>query len=964
MTKPITTIQDIRTSYIEFFENKGHLHVESAGLLPAQDPSLLFTTAGMVPFKDYFAGTQKPPRPRLVSVQKCFRTTDLEEVGKTLRHLSFFEMLGNFSFGDYFKKEAIEFAWEYSTQYLPFLPEQIWITIFRNDDEAYELWHRHIGIPRERIVRLDEADNFWGPAGNTGACGPCSELYIDRGEGYSFDPDNAKPGGEGDRFMEYWNLVFNQFNKNSDGKFEPLQKTGIDTGAGLERLATLIQGVDSVYDTNELKNLRDEVARIYNVRYQGEQQTPIRVLTDHARALTFALADGIFPSNESRGYVLRRMLRRGLLFGRKLGQKEAQLYKLVKTVNLIYGDFYNNLLPAQELSEKYIRAEEERFLQTLDAGSQKLEEILEVASTREKKTIQGQEAFLLYDTFGFPLEMTVEMAEQKSIQVDVASFHEKMEEQRERGRKAWKGSANEMPQLQSSNAKINSTRFLGYQTLKANAVLLAIAHGEQKTDSLQENDIAKDETFFLIFNQTPFYAESGGQVGDSGFLFSDTAKLEIIDTQKNGSQFVHLARHLEGTLQTGKTYALQVDETRRKKITANHSATHLLNAALRHRLGEHVKQSGSLVNENYLRFDFTHPSAMLDTEIRQVETEVNQAIDSAYKVDTKEMEKSSAEKLGAVMAFGEKYGQQVRVVNMGTWESPASLEFCGGTHVTATSDIGFFLIQKEGSPGAGNRRLEALTGAIARQALQQLGKELKDKFLQVQKQMQQMSKAFKEQNQKAWENILSIYKNIFIDYSAPAKATGALALSHQWNGLRNLKKELLAIETALRKQQKKKKQKASTQVDTVLIEKLLQNTSVKRSRQNNEKFFYVNHQLQGYSLVALKTLADALREKNSKLILLLASVEEKETDEKKQDMSNAENTKEKKWNIVLASSAAVCEALSLDCNRLLKEALAKSALIGGGGGKKELAQAGGLFSEQALLSECLDMLDKAFDTLF
>lgn len=957
MSKQIKTIQDIRTSYIEFFEDKGHLKLESASLLPAQDPTLLFTTAGMVPFKNYFSGVQTPPRERVVSVQKCFRTTDLEEVGKTLRHLSFFEMLGNFSFGNYFKKEAIEFAWEYSTQYLPFDPKQIWVSVFRDDDEAYNIWRDHIGFPTERIVRLDEADNFWGPAGATGACGPCSELYIDRGEGYSFDKNNPKPGGEGDRFMEYWNLVFNQFNKNVAGKFDPLQQTGIDTGAGLERLATLVQGVDSVYDTDELRVLRDQVAKIYNAQYSEEQTVPIRVITDHARALTFAMSDGIFPSNESRGYVLRRMLRRGLLFGRKLGQNEPQLYKLVKTVNEIYGKFYTNLNESAELTEKYIKAEEERFLQTLDAGSTRLEEILAQAKEKQK-VISGQEAFTLYDTFGFPLEMTIELAEQNGVQVDITSFHEKMEEQRERGRRAWKGSDSSLPQI-----PVSSTEFCGYDSLQEQVKLNYIVLNKENLNSLDEKQTSKDNIFFLVFDKTPFYAESGGQMGDSGFLSSVNnkhTKLEIIDTKKNGNQWIHIARNLEGKISVGETYTLQVDENRRNKLRLNHSATHLLNAALRKYLGEHIKQSGSLVHENYLRFDFTHPAAMQEQELFQVEQEVNQAIDSSLAVETKEMDKRQAKQTGATMTFGEKYGEYVRVVAMGNWDAPFSIEFCGGTHVDNTSAIDFFVIQKEGSPGAGNRRLEALTGAIARNALKNLIVETENTVKELQEKISleekmQAPKDRKKDNgkqnenvfssvQEHWQQLQEAYKSFQAQQNSLQKQATQKAqeLSAQWSSLQKIKRLIRSFENELKKLQKKKEQKGNMQIDENLKEKVLKDTK------DINGFAYVFSQIENASIPTLKQMADVIREKNSSAVLLLFS------------------TEQEKWNVVVATTAKVCKHTKLDMNALVKESLNEAkefGLLGGGGGKKELAQVSGkINSNSSAVDSFVALLDKKLQT--
>jgi len=693
-------INDIRNSFLAFFEGKKHLRMPSASLLPTADPTLLFTTAGMVPFKDFFSGAKKPPSSRLASVQKCLRTTDLESVGKTKRHLSFFEMLGNFSFGDYFKKEAIEFAWEYSTQFLPFPKDKIWISIFENDDEAHDLWHKHIGVPKERIVRLGRADNFWGPAGESGACGPCSELYLDRGEEFGTDEQNRAPGGSGDRFMEFWNLVFNQFDFQK-GEYLPLAQTGIDTGAGLERLATLTQGVDSVFDTDELMRLRQKAAEVFSAKYEGEGVVALRVLTDHIRTLTFAMSDGIFPSNESRGYVLRRVLRRAMLFGRKLGQKEPLLYNLCDTVSEIYGQFYPELKGNIPFIRDYIKEEENRFLRTLDSGAVRLEELVRDVKASGAATLPGKEVFQLYDTFGFPLEMTIELAEQEALAVDIPAFKAEMEKQRERGRAAWKGA------LELPIDKNTATAFTGYSSLTGTGKILSIIRGNAAAATVTEKDGA--ELCFLLTDKTPFYAEGGGQMGDNGFVKGPKGSARITDCRKQGDAFVHLLADIEGQLSPGEDVELTVDRERREALMRHHSATHLLNAALKKSLGGHIKQTGSLVHPEYLRFDFSHPKAMTPEEVAQVERTVNEVIQKNDAVATLELPKNEAEKRGAVMTFGEKYGDVVRVVEMGDF----SREFCGGTHVAKTGDIGSFLIQKESSPGAGNRRIEAVAGKAA-----------------------------------------------------------------------------------------------------------------------------------------------------------------------------------------------------------------------------------------------------------
>lgn len=711
-------INEIRNSYLSFFESKKHLRMPSASLLPAADPTLLFTTAGMVPFKDFFSGAKNPPSSRLASVQKCLRTTDLESVGKTKRHLSFFEMLGNFSFGDYFKKEAIEFAWEYSTQFLPFPKDKIWISIFENDDEAAEIWHKHIGVPRERIVRLGRADNFWGPAGESGACGPCSELYIDRGEEFGTDAENRAPGGSGDRFMEFWNLVFNQFDFQK-GEYLPLAKTGIDTGAGLERLGTLTQGVDSVFDTDELAALRQKAAEVFSARYEGDSVVALRVLTDHIRTLTFAMSDGIFPSNESRGYVLRRVLRRAMLFGRKLGQKEPLLYKLCNTVSDIYGKFYSELTGNIPFIRDYIREEENRFLKTLDSGAARLEELVHGVKEKGGKTLPGKEVFQLYDTFGFPLEMTVELAEQESLAVDIPAFKAEMEKQRERGRAAWKGA------LELPIEKTAATEFTGYTALTGSGKVLSIIRGNVAVSAISDKDAS--ELSFILTDKTPFYAEGGGQLGDNGFVKGPKGAARITDCRKQGDAYIHLLTDVEGVLSKGEEVELVVDRERREALQRHHSATHLLNAALKKSLGGHIKQTGSLVHPEYLRFDFSHPKAMTPDEVAAVERTVNEVIAANNTVETAVLAKNEAEKRGAVMTFGEKYGDVVRVVEMGDF----SKEFCGGTHVAATGDIGGFFIQKESSPGAGNRRIEAVAGKAAEAALARKFEEIRGTIAEI-----------------------------------------------------------------------------------------------------------------------------------------------------------------------------------------------------------------------------------------
>lgn len=913
------TVNEIRNTYLEFFESKDHLRQKSASLLPAHDPTLLFTTAGMVPFKDYFAGIAIPPHARLASVQKCFRTTDLEEVGKTQRHLSFFEMLGNFSFGDYFKKEAIEFAWEYSTQVLKFPVEDIFISIYKDDDEAYDLWHKHIGIDPVRIVRLDEKDNFWGPAGDTGACGPCSELYLDRGPAYGEGPENSAPGGEGERFLEFWNLVFNQFNKNESGEMLPLKQTGIDTGAGLERLAALLQGVGSVYDTDELKSVRDEVARIYAANYVGDDKIPIRVLTDHARALTFAIADGIYPSNESRGYVLRRMLRRALLFGRRLGQNEPLLYKLVDTVTRIYGKFYPELNDHQQLTTDYIEQEEKRFLKTLESGAQKLEEFLEQSGSQ----ITGKDAFLLYDTFGFPLEMTIEMAQQRGLSVDTSGFDQQMQQQKERGRQAWRGGAEDLQlDIQSES------EFAGYDDLEIEARVVALAEGGQLKDSLTED--TSEKTVVIVTDKTCFYPESGGQVGDTGHLNWNGGGCEIIDTQKHGDAILHIASRFEGSLSTGEPVKMTVTSKRRSGLAKNHSATHLLNAALRNLLGEHVKQSGSLVAEDYLRFDFTHPKAMSSEEIKEVELVVNEAIDRELPVTTEVMPIEQAEKSGAMMTFGEKYGDTVRVVTMGdnageVADSAAgafSKEFCGGTHVPDTAVIEAFIIQKESSPGAGNRRIEAMTGKPALNRLNEEYNSQKQALAQLQQQFAE-EKLKDTKVEKELTALLADLNSIekSIADNAAAEGSNAVSVVQTWHRLREKSDSLHRLQKEIKKLAKKQQQKPA-EVSDELIQSVL---DAKETVQNIETSFFVK---ENSSIPELKSLADALRERDADTVFILCGYDNH------------------KYNIVTACTRKTAQEKKYDLGKAFKTTMSQvPRLKGGGGGKNEMAQGSGACGE-------------------
>ena len=695
-------VRDLRDSFTSFFREHEHRIVPSSSLIPKDDPTLLFTTAGMVQFKPMFAGTVDLEYTRAASIQKCFRTSDLENVGRTKRHLTMFEMLGNFSFGDYFKKEAIGWAWDFSTKVIKFPEEKIWVTIYLDDDEAFEIWNKHIGIPSHRIVRLGKEDNFWGPAGDSGACGPCSELYLDRGEAFGCGKDDCKPGCNCERFLEFWNLVFNQFNQDVNGVQTPLPRTGIDTGMGLERLATLVQGVDSVFETDELRNLVDFVVRETGVKYEGDKIIPVRVMVEHARSLTFAMSDGIYPSNEGRGYVLRRILRRALRFSRQLGLKEPFLYKMVDPVVAIMGDYYPEIKSGSANVKNVIEGEERRFLETIENGMDRLEEILSGLKKSGGKIIPGEDAFVLYDTFGFPLEMTVEMARERGCLVDIKAFEAAMESQRERGRASWKGMEGGFEKIFTElNRAAGESVFTGYDTTGEHTIIKALASDNGPVEKLTEG-----QRGFVVLEKTPFYGESGGQVGDKGEIkTSGGAIFRVDDTKKYNRTFIHLGEVILGGISLNEKADAVVDEVNRNLIRANHTVTHLVQASLRRVLGDHVRQSGSLVEPERMRFDFTHFRALNEEELNDVENLVNTTIWQSIPVTTKVMNLDEAVKTGATAIFDEKYEDTVRVVTVDDFSS----ELCGGTHVANTGQIGLFKIVRESSPGAGMRRIEGIT---------------------------------------------------------------------------------------------------------------------------------------------------------------------------------------------------------------------------------------------------------------
>jgi alanyl-tRNA synthetase len=906
------TCAGLRKLWIDFFTTKKHLHLPSASLLPVGDPTLLFTSAGMVPFKAFFEGTEVPPAPRIATIQKCLRTTDLEVVGKTARHCTFFEMLGNFSFGDYFKEEAIEWAWEFSVDWLKLDPEKIHITVYEEDDEALQIWHEKVGVPLERITRLGKDTNWWGPAGDSGPCGPCSELYLDRGDHICRgpagcgNPEKCRPGSDCDRFLEYWNLVFNQYNQDTSGKLHPLPKKGIDTGAGLERIVALLNNTDTVYETDELVRIRKKVEELVlesTGRLPEINETTLsafRVLTDHVRSSTFALSDGILPDNSGRGYVIRRIIRRALLFAHHLGVHEPILHRLHPEVVSIYGSFYPELVEQKKKVHDILLSEEQRFLSTLETGVRKWEEFLAEAKASQVKVFPGKQAFLLYDTFGFPLEMTVELAERNGMQVDTGEFERLMEEQREKARTGaiWKDF-----KLPADFPITDETRteFVGYETLSAEGIIIGMIAENQTVSQLSGEGM-------VVTSQSPFYPEGGGQLGDTGFLVTAGARFRVEDTRKKGELILHIGRMEEGTLRTGDRVELRVDTDRRNLLIRHHSATHLLNSGLRSVLGTHILQTGSLVAPDYLRFDFSHPKRMEPDEIEKVERSVIRAIKAKAEVEARVLPIEEAKKTGAIATFGEKYGEMVRVVLMGAGEKdgPYSIEFCGGCHVKNTGDIGLFHILRESSPGAGNRRIEAVAG---NRVIAWFDEQFKELRAERDRLLQEEAAAHLQAEEKELRE-LSFPDRQAIETSLIGDPEQSIVLEKM---LRQARESLKSIEKRIRKASAKGSFDTKDLVDSLLARAApAGNFKVVMTRQD---------QMDGQ---ALKALADALRERESKLILLAGSVTEK-------------------GPVLVYSCTAEAVKVGLDCSELIRQT---SSHIGGrGGGKKDMAQAGGTLME-------------------
>ncbi|WP_427833503.1 alanine--tRNA ligase [Actinobacillus pleuropneumoniae] len=700
------TTSEIRQSFLDFFHSKGHTVVPSSSLVPENDPTLLFTNAGMNQFKDVFLGLEKRPYTRATTAQRCVRAggkhNDLENVGYTARHHTFFEMMGNFSFGDYFKHDAIQFGWEYLTspQWLGLPKEKLYVTVYETDDEAYDIWNKIVGVPTDHIIRIGDnkgapyaSDNFWA-MGDTGPCGPCTEIFYDHGETF-WGGLPGSPEEDGDRYIEVWNIVFMQFNRLADGTMEKLPKPSVDTGMGLERMTAVMQHVNSNYETDIFQTLIKEVAGLLNVSDLDNKS--LRVVADHIRACSYLIADGVVPSNEGRGYVLRRIIRRAVRHGNLLGAKEAFFYKLVPTLATVMGHAGEVLTQKQAHIQKTLKAEEEQFARTLERGLALLEDAL---TKVENNTLSGEVAFKLYDTYGFPLDLTADVCRERELTIDEAGFEAEMTAQRERA----KASSNFGTDYNNVIKVEGQTDFIGYDNLEAQATIVGLFSNGKAVDTIQSGESA-----VIILDQTSFYAEMGGQVGDSGLISTEICNFTVNDTQKYGQVFGHIGQLTSGSLSIGDKVTATVHATRRIAITANHSATHLLHSALREVLGDHVAQKGSLVSENILRFDFSQPEAISKSQLEEIERIVNRKIRENIQVTIETMDIESAKKKGAMALFGEKYGDVVRVVGM----TEFSIELCGGTHVQRTGDIGLFKLVSEGAVAAGIRRVEAVTAETA-----------------------------------------------------------------------------------------------------------------------------------------------------------------------------------------------------------------------------------------------------------
>lgn len=742
--------KEIRQKFLQFFAEKDHQIVPSASLVP-EDPTLLLTVAGMVPFKPIFQGLKKAPYSRATSCQKCVRTNDIENVGRTARHQTFFEMLGNFSFGDYFKKEVIPWAWEFLTKELGLPEDKLWVSVYLDDNEAAEIWQNSVGVPVERIMRMGEEDNFWA-AGPVGPCGPCSEIYVDLGESRGCDSPDCKPGCDCDRYMEIWNLVFMQYYRDEKGNLTPLPTQNIDTGMGLERIASVLQNVQSNFDTDLFQEIIDYVAARAGIKGSRtlEQNLALRIIADHARAVTFLIGDGVLPSNEARGYVLRRIMRRALRYGWLLKLPTTFFEDVVVVIIEQNKEAYPDLLVRKEHIFRLVKVEEERFQETLGQGMEILQEMLVQAREKGVQEINGEQAFKLYDTYGFPLELTQEIAEEQGFKVDEAGFQAAMEEQRNRARAAREDvslAGNLLPLYEKIEAEYGKTQYVAYNQQEVSTRILAIIKDGELVQSAQ-----KDEQVEIILADSPFYGEGGGQVGDKGRLEGEGFTVAIVDTQKPKDGIIaHRAQVVTGQVGVGALVLAKVNSQDRLAVTRNHTATHILHRALKDVLGEHVEQAGSLVNVERLRFDFSHFAPLSQEELQQVEDLVNERILDSLPVEICELSLEEAKQRGATALFGEKYGNRVRMVQVGDY----SRELCGGTHLISSSQVGIFKILSEGGIAAGVRRIEAVTGkgALAHikeeeQVLSDLSDKLKTSSKELMVKLEKVMQEAKEQEKE------------------------------------------------------------------------------------------------------------------------------------------------------------------------------------------------------------------------
>ena len=874
-----TKTNDLREAYLKFFEGKDHLRMESFSLVPKNDNSLLLINAGMAPLKPYFTGLQEPPKRRITTCQKCVRTGDIENVGITSRHGTFFEMLGNFSFGDYFKKEVIPWAWEFITEVLEMPKDKLYVTIYLDDDEAYEYWTTLTDVDKSHIFRLGKEDNFWEHG--AGPCGPCTEIHFSRTDEVPKTAEEFVELGDADKIIEFWNLVFTQFDGDGKGNYEKLSSTNIDTGMGLERIAVIMQGKNSIFEIDTLENILNEVGKLAHIKYGQDHKKDIslRIITDHIRSITFMISDDVMPSNEGRGYVLRRLLRRAARHGKMLGIDDAFLCNLCDVVIRDSRDAYPELATKKEYIKKVIKIEEDKFRETLDSGMEILNGFINELKENKEKVLKGADGFKLYDTFGFPMELTKEILEDEGLALDEEAFHEEMKIQRERARSARKTSnymGADVKISDSISADIE-TIFDGYENDVLTGEVKVLISGEDITDTIAEGDKG-----IIVTDVTPFYAEMGGQIGDTGFIFNDTFKAKVVDTKKNiGGKIVHFVEVLSGEVKVGDKITLEVDKDRREDIKRNHTATHLLDRALVKVLGSHVHQAGSYVSNDRLRFDFSHFEGLTEEEIIKVEDLVNEAIMSVTPVVTEIMDLQDAKNSGAIGIFDDKYADKVRVVSAGEY----SKELCGGTHIDNTGKIGLFKIVSESGIAAGTRRIEAV-----------IGKE-----------------AFKLVNEK---------KDLLKEVSSKLKCSEKEVLNKLAQNLKEIKekeKEIAVLKSKF----------AYMGIDDIIA-----------SSKNIKGINVISYELKDVDGDALRDVCEKVRDKVENSIVLLMS-------------ANAGKV------IICAMASKDAVSKGAHCGKLIKEVSA--ILGGGGGGRPDMAQAGGKFPER--IQEAINESYKIVETL-